>query len=172
MIDASWYIIVVRSSEDKEVESRLAEAGIFALSFFSEKSVKHHRTKKELKKTAPLFPSYLFVQCGPADWSGIKQVNGVVRFLHAADHTDEDKTPMVIDPYLVYSLLAKERAGAFRVGKHRAVVDLGDVVQCEVLGQITQGTVIESNEEGAVLETFLNGMRVVLNKDASELRAA
>ena len=171
MTDASWYILSVKSTEDFQVEAKLLEAGILAISFVSERTTVHRRTKKKLTHTTPLFPSYVFVQCSPDDWAGIKGMTGVMRFLSAADHMDEDKTPLALDPYVVYALLTKERSGAFRAGKN-AVVDLGDVVMCEALGQMVQATVIKSNNEGATLEATLNGMRIVMTKTVDELRAA
>lgn len=171
MTDASWFILSVKSSDDFKVESQLIEAGIFAIAFITEKVTAHKRTKKIITRISPLFPSYVFVQCGPDDWAGIKRMDGAIRFLSAASPSD-DAAPLAIDPYAVYSLLAKERAGAFRVGKGGLTVDLGDVVMCEVLGQMVQATVIKSGDKGATLETTINGMRVVLNKTPDELRAA
>lgn len=171
MTDMHWYILSVKSTEDFQVEAKLLEQGLFAISFISEKTTIHRRTKKKLTRVTPLFPSYVFVQCSPDDWAGIKGTAGVSRFLSAADHMDEDKTPLAIDPYVVYALLTKERSGAFRAGKN-AAVDLGDVIMCEALGQMVQATVTKSNSEGATLEATINGMRIVMTKTVDELRAA
>ncbi len=163
----NWHILTVKPNAGTSVEQELGDCGMLALSFFSEKTVKHHRTKRELKKVNPIFPGYVFVLCSIGDMPDVLGIDGVTGFLGAAGDDD----PSVIEPSIVIDLLRRERHGDFRSGKGSVAFEIGDIVLCNVLGEETFAKVVDITETNAILEADINGKRIVFSDDAAKLRA-
>jgi len=79
MTDTNWFVVQTNIKCEEKATGNLSDAGITVYYPSFKKEIVHHRTKKVVTKTYPLFRGYLFV-CMPkvgADWFTLRRCEGV-----------------------------------------------------------------------------------------------
>ncbi len=78
-----WYVIYTKSRAEKKVRDTLQEAG-YEVYLPLIKTMRQWSDRKK-KVEVPLFPGYLFIKTDPNDFWKIRDIEGVVNFVHFGD---------------------------------------------------------------------------------------
>lgn len=83
MSEYNWYVVQTNIKCEEKATGNLSDAGITVYYPCYRKEIVHHRTKKIVTKTYPLFRGYLFVSMPAvgADWFTLRRCEGVESIL-------------------------------------------------------------------------------------------
>ena len=143
-------------------------AGVMAVALRTEKAHKNRRTKKTIRKVAPLFPGYVLVYTQLSHIHELMKTPELMSFL--GENMDRS-TPAALADGVVNDLIMRERTGEFKEDKP-VTVEIGDIVTADVFGQMLDTTVTDVRNGMARLEAEIGSLRVVLNKAVTGAGAA
>lgn len=115
---ATWHAVETRPAMEYVAETEIRRVGITVYLPQYRREYRHHRSKKWLARSFPLFTGYLFVRADDLDWGALAICRGLER---NAVLRDPEGVPVRISDAEIAAIRTKEEAGEFDELRARSV---------------------------------------------------
>lgn len=106
----SWYALETRPAAEYVAETEIRRVGVEVYLPQFRREYRHHRSKKWIARSFPLFTGYLFIRADGLDWGALATCRGIERDGVLRDMAGK---PLAIDGEEVDAIRAREAAGEF-----------------------------------------------------------